>query len=164
MSLVLLLSCEDPTRGSPPSAARPPATKLNDKVLKVIEGITKMDDPQVALFLLRQINNDSLIHMPGTVCLEATKAVTTLMHDKVRDALASILRTISLVEWKNTSTCLSALGTASPPLADIAKPAFEASHLQCTLRLRSGNEARFFIPKFHRRLYGTLPQAPERSL
>lgn len=147
----------DPEILRSPLSCETPVTKLNDKILKAIENIAKMDDPQVALLLLRQINNGSLTHTLRTVCPEATKAVTTLMHDKVRDALATILRTsltgLDRVEKRIYMPLGPGLGFT--PLADIAKPAFEASLLQCTLRLRGVNEARFPIPKF--------PDVPDAS-
>ena len=81
---------------------------------------------QIALLLLRQINNGSLTYTMRTSCPEVTKIVTASLQGKVTNALASILdcsrESVEAVKDRIFMPIGPGLGLASLP--DIAQPAF----------------------------------------
>lgn len=122
---------------------------LNEKTLKRIQAVPKIKNTQVALLLLRQINNGSLTYTLRTCIPNATNEITQIFTKKIIEALAKILEcsTHDINKVKDRVFLPLGPGLGFTPTSDLAKPAFFASFLQATTLLNSSSETAFPIPK-----------------
>ena len=65
---------------------------LNPKVLNTVKAVEKVADTQIALLLLHQINNCSLIYTLRTACPNSTEECINQFSISIIEGLATLLR------------------------------------------------------------------------
>ena len=68
-----------------------PIAALSEKTIKTIEAVPSVNNTQIALLLLRQINNGSLTYTLRTATPCSTEGITQTFTKKILQALAKIL-------------------------------------------------------------------------
>ena len=68
-----------------------PIAALSEKTIKTIEAVPSVNNTQIALLLLRQINNGSLTYTLRTATPNCTEGITETFTKKILQALAKIL-------------------------------------------------------------------------
>ena len=76
-----------------PLYIRDPIDAINDKVAKAIEMIPKLEDTQIALLLLRQVNNGALTYTLRTTPPRAAGPLAFKLVERIKEALKLILNT-----------------------------------------------------------------------
>ena len=126
-----------------------PIAALSEKTIKTIEAVPSVNNTQIALLLLRQINNGSLTYTLRTATPCSTEGITQTFTKKILQALAKILD-CPLQDVSNASARVFlpiGPGLGFSPTAALAPLAFNASFLQATTLLNSLDENTFPIPK-----------------
>lgn len=122
---------------------------LNPKVLNTVKAVEKVADTQVAILLLRQINNSSLTYTLRTACPNTTEDCVDQFTSAIVNSLATLLRCSKedIRQALPRITLPLGPGLGFTPLSEVAKPAFYASFLQATRRLNLLDQDRFPIPQ-----------------
>lgn len=138
----------DPVVMKVPLYCTTPITQLKEKVSKSIDEIANIDNVQIALLLLRHINNGSLTYTLRTSPKQATKELIAALEQGVKSTLAKVLECsedkIEAAKDRIHMPIGPGLGFTSLP--DIAEPAFLASLLQATLRLERLSQGKLSKP------------------
>ena len=77
---------------APLSTSESTVVPLSPKVVNTVKAIEKVSDTQIALLLLRQVNNSSLTYTLRTSHSTSTKDAVEELTRQVHKCLASILR------------------------------------------------------------------------
>ena len=117
---------------------------LSPKAANTVKAIEKVSDTQIALLLLRQVNNSSITYTLKTSHSLSTKNTVKELTRQVHRCLVSILR-CSVEDILNVASRIVMLlgpGLEFTQLDSIALSAFQASLLQATRLLNSLDQDR----------------------
>lgn len=155
---VMGLSREIPVKGpddnplvmKSPLFIRDPINAPSEATRKAIEMIPQIDDTQIALILLRQINNGTLTYTLRTAPPKVTGALAQKLMNSIKDALTKVLSTTKTQIDKAHKRIFLPFGPGLgfTDLEKIAEPAFQASLLQASFRLNKADKHKFPIPSF----------------
>ena len=124
---------------APLSISESTVVPLSPKVVNTVKAIEKVSDTQIALLLLRQVNNSSFTYTLRTSHSLSTKDAVAELTRQVHKCLASILRCSVEDILKVADRIVMPLGPGLgfTSLESVAFSAFQASLLQATRLLNS---------------------------
>ena len=128
-----------------------PTGPLQEKTMKMIGSVAELPDTQVALLLLRTINNSSLVYNIRTSVPGANAEKIGQLQEGVLRALAHILKVQpeAVAEVVTRVQMPLGPGLGFTNISRIAKEAYCASWLQAVTRLHALDKVRFRMPTFN---------------